>query len=63
MNPIEFNQLFKVFYTLILLLLTLRLIKWLVKYVYLVYTVNKIPTAYTMLPFIGNAHQLKPGMC
>ena len=38
-----------------------KALKWLYKYIRLVIRVNKIPSPLSMLPFIGNAHQVESG--
>ena len=55
------NSILTLAYTAIFVYLGTKIIIWLFKYVSLAKSINKIKTPYTMLPFIGNAHQLKPG--
>ena len=38
-----------------------KFLRWLINYIKLVRIINKIYSPVMMLPFIGNAHQLKPG--
>lgn len=38
-----------------------KIITWFIRYLKRLHHINKIPGILPMLPFIGNAHQLKPG--
>ena len=51
----------RIAYTAFLIFIITKILKWLVNYINLLKVVNKIYAPFTMLPFIGNAHQLKPG--
>ena len=55
------SYLVRLVFTCVLLLFVQRIVLWLSRYLKLLRVVNKIPGPYPMLPFIGNAHQLKPG--
>ena len=55
------SYLVKLLFTCTLMLFLPRIVKWLIHYIKTVRVVNKIHSPYSMVPFLGNAHQLKAG--